>query len=207
MPLFSLSPVSILNKILDVAGAAALLLEADPSAFGSQAREMLEAMAVLNQVQNVGDGSPNSFLYIGDILGTNDNVPPSNPYPPPVAEPTSRYTTTVTMRLMYDDYPHETSVKFFRLDENGYTEQGSWNPPEYRGSGFSSEPADDWSLHLNCPVATSMPLNFTTVGVMEYVANMGRGLIPLQTKTRGKYFKQVETLSQRSRSTSKSSKL
>jgi hypothetical protein len=107
---------------------------------------MLEATAVRNQIQNVGSGSPNSFLYIGDILGT-DNSAPSNPNPSPVAaQPTSEYTTTVTMRLKYDKYPQETSVKFFRLVDDVYTEQESWDPLEY--SGFSSAPADDLVVTL-----------------------------------------------------------
>ena len=122
-------------KIQDVSGAVALLLEADSSAFGSQAREMLEAMAAQNQVQNVGAGSPNRFLYIGDILGSDDTPTNSNPVPAPspVKVPASEYSTTITMRLKYDDYPHETSVKFFRLGEDReYSEEDSWDPPASR---------------------------------------------------------------------------
>jgi hypothetical protein len=141
---------SIIEIILDVSGAAALLLESDPSSFGSQAREMLEAMAARNQIQNVGSGSPNNFLYIGDILGTDNSTPSapinSNPNQSPVARPSSGYTSTVTMRLQYDDYPHETSVKLFRLVDGVYTEQESWDPPEY--SGFSSAPAEDLVVTL-----------------------------------------------------------
>jgi hypothetical protein len=59
---------------IDVAGAAALLLQADPSTTGTQAANNLIDMAVKNKLSlDIAVLSPNRLLYTGKIGNNNGN--------------------------------------------------------------------------------------------------------------------------------------
>jgi subtilisin family serine protease len=58
-----------------VAGAAALILSANPSATPAQVRELLVSSAVSGKVTNAGTGSPNKLLYAGTVSTTLPTVP------------------------------------------------------------------------------------------------------------------------------------
>jgi subtilisin family serine protease len=66
-----------------VAGAAALLLSATPTATPATISNQLVANATLNKVTSTGTGSPNRLLYTG---GANPPSPPSNPCGPTTNE-------------------------------------------------------------------------------------------------------------------------
>jgi subtilisin family serine protease len=67
-----------------VAGAAALVLESQPSASPESVRGALVGAALQGVVTNVGTGSPNRLLYTGAFLG---NAPAPQPEPEPKPDP------------------------------------------------------------------------------------------------------------------------
>ena len=74
-----------------VAGAAALVLGADPSAYPAQVADTLVANATPNMVTNPGTGSPNRLLFVATAPRRPDPDPDADPDadPPPVAGCTS----------------------------------------------------------------------------------------------------------------------
>ena len=66
-----------------VAGAAALVLEVNPSATPAQVGDNLTGNASTNKVSSPGSGTPNRLLYMAHL---NDSEPPPPP-PPPSDEP------------------------------------------------------------------------------------------------------------------------
>jgi len=69
-----------------VAGAAALYLEAHPSASAAEVSQALKSSATGGLLQGLGAGSPNLLLFVGSMSGP---VPPadSGPTPPPIPPP------------------------------------------------------------------------------------------------------------------------
>eukprot|EP00523_Entomoneis_sp_CCMP467_P015771 CAMPEP_0168778532 /NCGR_PEP_ID=MMETSP0725-20121227/7132_1 /TAXON_ID=265536 /ORGANISM="Amphiprora sp., Strain CCMP467" /LENGTH=543 /DNA_ID=CAMNT_0008828307 /DNA_START=167 /DNA_END=1798 /DNA_ORIENTATION=+ len=71
-----------------VAGAAALLLQADPSKAGAAAGSALVSLASSNKVSDAKTGTPNKLLYVGSI-GSSSGGSPSPPSPSPPSCATS----------------------------------------------------------------------------------------------------------------------
>eukprot|EP00977_Amphora_coffeiformis_P000603 scaffold134_cov94-Amphora_coffeaeformis.AAC.9 len=67
--------------VLDVAGAAALLLQADPSKTGTAAASALVGMATSGKIPNPKTGSPNKLLFIGGMMGSGPSPTPPAPSP------------------------------------------------------------------------------------------------------------------------------
>jgi hypothetical protein len=66
----------------DVAGAAAMLLEAEPSLSGAQVRDKLISMATSGALTgDIGAGSPNKLLFTGGIgeVAISDAAPTDRP--------------------------------------------------------------------------------------------------------------------------------
>lgn len=71
-----------------VTGAAALYLQANPSATPAQVASFLTSQATAGAVKSPGSGSPNKLLYIGGI-SAGGNPPPNQP-------PTASFTTSTS---------------------------------------------------------------------------------------------------------------
>ncbi|SMF10550.1 S8 family peptidase [Pseudobacteriovorax antillogorgiicola] len=73
-----------------VAGAAALILEADPKASAAQVTRTMIAQATSGAISSVGSGSPNLFLFTSPSGGdTPDPEPDPDPEPNPDPDPCS----------------------------------------------------------------------------------------------------------------------
>ena len=87
-----------------VAGAAALYLQANPSATPAQVASFLTSQATTGAVKSPGSGSPNKLLYIGGITATTGggggggttNVPPAASFTSTSTGLTASFTDTST---------------------------------------------------------------------------------------------------------------
>jgi subtilisin family serine protease len=79
-----------------VAGAAALVLGANPTASPAQVRDALVNGATAGKVTGAGTGSPNLLLYTGvtPVIATPTPAPVATPAPTPTSAPTSAAPTT-----------------------------------------------------------------------------------------------------------------
>jgi hypothetical protein len=96
----------------DVAGAAALLLQADPSVTGIQAGQNLVNMATQDAIQGkLSLGSPNSLLYVGDIAKKTSAVAAANrtvAWPVSISSAVTPGHARIVMQIVYDNSPQET---------------------------------------------------------------------------------------------------
>jgi hypothetical protein len=94
----------------DVAGAAALLLQADPSVTGIQAAQNLVNMATQDEIKGkVSLGSPNSLLYVGKIGNDDTNsVVAAVVAPVSLSSAVPEGHARIVMQVVYDDSPEET---------------------------------------------------------------------------------------------------
>jgi hypothetical protein len=96
----------------DVAGAAALLLQADPSVTGIQAGQNLVNMATQDAIKGkLSLGSPNRLLYVGDIAMKTSAVAAANMTRPLSVGINSALTpgyARIVMQIVYDNSPQET---------------------------------------------------------------------------------------------------
>ena len=90
----------------DVAGAAALLLQADGSKTGAAASVALVEMASSGKVIDPRTGSPNKLLYVGEISGSGPNPAPA---PGPAPAPTPSSGANVEISVSFDDFPEENT--------------------------------------------------------------------------------------------------
>jgi hypothetical protein len=98
-----------INQPPDVAGAAALLLQADPSVTGIQAAQNLVNMATQDTIRGkIRIGSPNRLLYVGEI-GNNKNTNSVAAFTPislnsvvPLGH------ARIVMQVVFDNTPQET---------------------------------------------------------------------------------------------------
>lgn len=90
----------------DVAGAAALLLQADSSKTGTAAATALVEMATTGKIPNPGKDSPNKLLYIGGIQMGPTPTPPTPIPAPPTTSPSE---ASVEISVTFDNFPEETS--------------------------------------------------------------------------------------------------
>jgi serine protease len=81
-----------------VAGAAALYLQANPTATPAQVASFLTSQATSGAVKSPGSGSPNKLLYIGGITagGTPGNTAPTASFTSSVNGATATFTDTST---------------------------------------------------------------------------------------------------------------
>ena len=80
-----------------VTGAAALYLQANPTATPAQVASFLTSQATAGAVKSPGSGSPNKLLYIGGITaGTPGNVAPTASFTSSVSGATATFTDTST---------------------------------------------------------------------------------------------------------------
>jgi serine protease len=81
-----------------VTGAAALYLQANPTATPAQVASFLTSQATNGAVKSAGSGSPNKLLYIGGITagGTPGNAAPTANFTSSVSGATATFTDTST---------------------------------------------------------------------------------------------------------------
>jgi subtilisin family serine protease len=107
-----------------VAGAAALYRANNPGADAYAVSQAIVDWATEGRISDVGTGSPNKLLYVGDAVDT-----PPPPPPPACSDPASCEDVTLTIKL--DDYPSETSWNIRNSDNvavasgGGYSGAGS----------------------------------------------------------------------------------
>jgi subtilisin family serine protease len=80
-----------------VAGAAALVLQANPGATPAQVTERLTTVAATNRLTGVGTGSPNRLLQTAGLeapISTSTTQPPTTTEPPPTTSTPSTPTTS-----------------------------------------------------------------------------------------------------------------
>lgn len=107
-----------------VVGAAALYRANNPAADAYAVSDALVAWATEGRISDVGAGSPNKLLYVGAQV---DSPPP----PPPPACSDPAFCEDVTLTILLDSYPSETSWNITNADNNvvasgsGYSGAGS----------------------------------------------------------------------------------
>jgi subtilisin family serine protease len=80
-----------------VTGAAALYLQANPTATPAQVASFLVSQATVGAVKSPGSGSPNRLLYVGGITaGTPGNAAPTASFTSSVSGATATFTDTST---------------------------------------------------------------------------------------------------------------
>jgi hypothetical protein len=93
----------------DVAGAAALLLQADPSVTGIQAAQNLVNMATQDEIKGkISLGSPNSLLYVGKIGNDTNSVAAAVVAPVNLSSTVPDGHARIVMQVVYDNSPQET---------------------------------------------------------------------------------------------------
>jgi hypothetical protein len=110
----------------DVAGAMALLLEADPDADAIPAGENLLAMALADQVKLKGPLSPNLLLHTGAI-GSAREVETESVEQGRQAK--------ITMKLVYGESASETRVALYQQRSGLWTKQESWEASSLGSAG------------------------------------------------------------------------
>jgi serine protease len=129
--------LNLLDRLtsLDVAGAVALYLESQGAAQISMTDvvSIMRTMATPDVITNAGTDSPNLLLYVEPSYGAPGPSPGPDPVPVPVPVPDPDpvpypkplpFFTRVTLQLVYDDSPSETSVQLHRreIGANGASE-------------------------------------------------------------------------------------
>jgi hypothetical protein len=92
----------------------------------------LMALATPGAVVNAGEKSPNLLLYVEPSYGVEDPPPPgTEPEPAPVPGPYPKplpFFTRVTLQLVYDNSPSETTVKlhrrYFKNGDSDWEQEG-----------------------------------------------------------------------------------
>jgi subtilisin family serine protease len=107
-----------------VAGAAALVLQADQRLNGRDVWSVLDGMATVDVIDTPGSESPNKLLYVGDIAA-------EEPPPDRSDEPTGRVTITVH----YDTYPEETYFDLWELAGNKWSQIEMYRPADASAAG------------------------------------------------------------------------
>ena len=107
-----------------VVGAAALYRANFPAADAYAVSDSIVAWATEGRISDVGSGSPNKLLYTGDVTDT-----PPPPPPPACSDPA--FCEDVTLTILLDNYPSETSWNITNADNvavasgSGYSGAGS----------------------------------------------------------------------------------
>ena len=110
----------------DVAGAAALILQADPSTTGMNAARNIVNLASQNKISGAGITSPNRLLYVGDYGSASDAVA-ANVLTASEDDPIPRRHARIKLTVVYDNSPKESRVELDSLYAVRYwTNVESW---------------------------------------------------------------------------------
>jgi len=99
-----------------VCGVAALLMAADEDRTSNDVKSLLKSTAIEGALEgDIGNGSPNLLLYVGNPDAT---VAPT-PSPPPTFPPTACSERVVRVEIQTDNYPRETGFKLEKMKSGG----------------------------------------------------------------------------------------
>ena len=101
----------------DVAGAAALLLQANPDMAAPAVADALKSMATTGKVIDAGPSSPNNLLYVSDIASS----PAPEPAPAPAPQPSPSPSAAVEIFINFDNYWSETSYTLEKKVNGAWT--------------------------------------------------------------------------------------